>query len=66
MDLKIIWSFVSLSKIYSQFENNLYRSLKDGQVFKMNQKLKIWFVCQEFISNNMYNRKALAMKQNSR
>jgi len=45
-----------------QFENNLYRSLKDGQVFKMNQKLKIWFFLSEFISNNLYNRKVLAMK----
>jgi hypothetical protein len=39
-------AFFYIYVIYSHFENNLYRSLKDGQVFKMNQKLKIWFFCQ--------------------
>ena len=55
-------AFFYIYVIYLQFENNLYRGLKDGQVFKMNQKLKILSFLSEFISNNMYNRKALAMK----
>jgi hypothetical protein len=36
-------AFCYIYVIYSQFENNLYRSLKNGQVFKINQKLKIWY-----------------------